>query len=127
MSMNASPSAKRLAGRIEVKNSGEPTVNAVYEERNPTSVPEGFSRTCKSMRWQPDEMWERLSDGRKPWFEASNESYIYWNRGDGKWWIDGPSGAGLYIVSSPESSPPSEGWVALSGARQPVPVLEVLA
>lgn len=122
---NAFPS-RCLDVRVEVKNSGESSVNTVYDARDPDIVPEGFARTCRAMNWPIDEMWKRLSDGKKTWFEGPNGSYIYWNKGDGKWWIDGPSGAGLYIVSSRESTPPSRGWVALSGANQPVPVVEVV-
>ena len=31
------------------------------------------------------------------WYEHDNEAYIYWNRSDGRWWIDVPSGAGAYV------------------------------
>eukprot|EP00957_Ditylum_brightwellii_P017557 1322699-Ditylum_brightwellii.AAC.1 len=51
-------------------------------------------------------MWKRLSDGERPWFESENKSYIYWNRGDGKWWMDGPSGSCVYIVKSNDRLPP---------------------
>ena len=33
------------------------------------------------------------------WFESENGSYIYRNTGDGRWWIDGPSGAGTLCLT----------------------------
>jgi len=76
-------------------------------------------------------MWKRLSNGKTTWWEMENESYIYYNRGDGKWWIDSPDGSGLYIVEvgdgiSEASLPPKEGWERLSGAKDPTPVVVVV-
>ncbi len=77
-------------------------------------------------------MWKNLSDQKTAWFEQSdNESYIYWNRGDGKWWMDGPSGAGIYVVPDPNlvvgnGLPPTSGWVPLSSDFNPVPEVKVL-
>ena len=68
----------------------------------------------------------RLSDGKRPWFESDNESYVYWNRADGKWWIDEPSGAGKYIVFSDGELPPARGWAALPGAEMPLPTVEIV-
>eukprot|EP00954_Amorphochlora_amoebiformis_P023509 1360482-Amorphochlora_amoeboformis.AAC.2 len=102
------------------------------------------------MFWEPKEMWEELSDQKRLWFEAGqcryiassvkinvfnkileNGSYIYWNKSDGRWWIDGPSGAGVYIVADKVAHlgrgefPPSDGWKALQGSRKPLPTVEV--
>ena len=55
----------------------------------PVSCSEQFLLTpsrCRSRRW------ERLSDLKRPWFEASNGAYIYWNAQDRHWWVDEPSG-----------------------------------
>lgn len=71
-------------------------------------------------------MWRRLSDQVTPWWEAENESYIYYNRGDGQWWIDGPDGRGLYIVEGGERTPPQKGWVRLTGAKEPCPEVNIV-
>jgi hypothetical protein len=77
-------------------------------------------------------MWQQLSNQVTPWWELENESYIYFNKGDGKWWIDGPDGSGLYILRAPEGTPavgattlpPREGWQLLHTAESPAPVVE---
>lgn len=90
-------------------------VNGEYSARSPDVIPAGFAATCAQMRWEPGQMWKQLSDGRRLWFEAENGSYIYWNRSDGCWWIDAPSGAGVYIQRSADELPPTGGkWEALS-------------
>merc|ERR1711948_109424 len=99
--------------KVTVADSGVPSVNQVYTERDPAIIPVGFSLTCAEMKWDPEVMWKKLSDGQSPWYEAANGSYIYWNQGDGQWWIDAPDGAGVYIVKAPNTMPPSQGWVAL--------------
>ena len=60
-----------------------------------------------------------------PSTQAPNEAYMYWNRGDGKWWIDVPDGAGAYIALSDALDPPVSGWTALPGKKGPVPVVQV--
>ena len=73
-------------------------------------------------------MWRKLSDGRRPWFESDNGSYIYWNRSDGCWWIDGPTGAGVYIQKRDSEVPPVDGeWKPLNTeASLALPVLRLL-
>ena len=51
---------------------------------------------------------------------------IYWNLGNKKRWIDGPSGAGLYTNDADTDLPPCTGWIALSGANEPLPNVELL-
>ena len=48
-------------------------------------IPDGFTATCVKMSWDAAGMWKRLSDGKRPWFERDNGSYIYWNQSDGCW------------------------------------------
>lgn len=72
-------------------------------------------------------MWERLNRGA-PWWEADNGSYIYLNRGDGRWWLDsGETGLGLYVAPSREGdegvAPPQQGWQALGDGKLPLPTL----
>ena len=45
-----------------------------------------------------------------------------------QWWIDGPSGAGLYVLQDASGNPvpPKSGWVALNGVQPPVPEVHVI-
>ena len=133
MAQSFSMSCKSTATtQISVKSAGFHPVNGIYHAQSATSIPAGFDRTCRNMNWDTEQMWKNLSDQKTAWFEQSdNESYIYWNRGDGKWWMDGPSGAGVYIVPDPNlvvgnGLPPTSGWVALSSDFNPVPEVKVL-
>jgi len=112
-------------GRVKVHGAGVEDVNAVYRERDPKVIPIGFSLTCAEMQWDPEEMWLRLSNQKTPWYEADNGSYIYWNQGDGKWWIDAPDGKGVYIVQAPGTVPPNGGWQPLPQITGAVPSVEV--
>ena len=111
---------------ILVTGGGETAVNGVFAPRDPSTIPAGFDRTCQEMGWPTDVMWKKLSDGKRTWFESENESYIYWNQADGKWWIDEPSGAGKYIVLNNDRLPPPAGWTALPGAKMPLPTVEII-
>ena len=110
-----------------VSNAGESAVNGVYAPRSSASVPQGFADTCKANSWEPDATWRKLSDAGRTWFESANGSYFYWNRGDGHWWLDGPSGAGLYIARDDGPRPPESGWTGVTGrVRAPMPVVRNL-
>jgi hypothetical protein len=44
-----------------------------------------IDRTCDEMGWDSQKMWKQLSNEVSPWWKHSdNESYIYYNRGDGQ-------------------------------------------
>ena len=118
--------SNNIPNKIRISGGGFHHCNGVYERRSPTIIPAGFDRTCRQMNWDTEQMWKQLSDQSRPWYEAENESYIYWNRGDGKFWIDGPSGAGVYIVKNDGLTPPSEGWVSLSNDYEPAPTVSSL-
>ena len=107
-----------------VTNAGVDAVNGIFYPRNPTAIPAGFAKTCDEMGWASDKMWLRLSDQLRPWWESDNGSYLYWNQADGKWWLDGPSGAGVYIVLDSSQTPPADGWQPLPGALLPLPQVE---
>ena len=48
------------------------------------------------------------------WFShVENDSYIYYNKVDGKWLIDGQNGNGVWIVEGPSHAPPAHGWMHL--------------
>lgn len=110
---------------VSVHSSGEDGVNQRYEERDPAAIPEGFAKVCRDRSWDSQQMWRQLSDQQTPWFEAANGAYIYWNRGDGQWWIDAPNGLGVYVTKAPNTLPPSQGWSSIGG-QWPCPTLEVL-
>lgn len=113
-----------MPSRLEVLGAGSTAVNGFYNSQEPHIIPPGFTHTCNNMGWNDKNMWNRLTDKKTFWFEHENGSYIYKNIGDGKWWIDGPDGLGLYIIKSRTSLPPKSGYTALTGARRPVPTIQ---
>ena len=52
----------------------------------------------------------------------SAQAYMYWNKSNGVWWMDEPSGNGVYIAKAPSWAPPQTGWKAL-GPFGPLPSL----
>lgn len=80
-------------------------------------VPTGFAKVCQEQGWDTDSMWKKLNGGEGlRWFKhTENESYIYYNKGDGMWWIDGPDGNGVWKARGPKHAPPSVGWKMLKG------------
>jgi hypothetical protein len=111
--------------KLQVKSSGASNVNQAYTERNAQVIPIGFSLTCAENAWDSERMWMQLSDQKTPWYEAANGAYIYWNQGDGQWWIDAPDGKGVYVVKSRRDVLPSSGWQPLPGAPRPAPTVEI--
>ena len=58
--------------------------------------------------------WRELNGGAT-WYEAEGGAYVYHNRADGCWWIDAPSGAGIFKVKAPPHAPPQPaGWRSAS-------------
>ena len=101
-------------------------VNGAFFSRDASIVPSGFAQTCIAMKWPVDETWGRLSSPDMRWYEAENDSYIYFNLFDSHWWLDGPDGAGAYVVPGDlqiPSGPPLTGWKALSNIPKPNPTL----
>ena len=68
----------------------------------------------------------RLADQALPWYEMENGAYVYKNVADGQWWIDEPSGGGVYVVPSTAPLPPTDGWRALPQGLSPLPKIEIL-
>lgn len=103
--------------KINIMGSGFAAVEGDYLPKDASMhIPEGFARVCNEQGWEVQSTWQRLS-GSEKWFahaDDSNDSYIYWNRSDGKWWIDGPDGMGVYICSGPKHAPPAHGWQLIS-------------
>ena len=121
----ASSSATGAGGaRVEGRDAGEPDVNGEYKPRNAAEIPRGFAATCAASNWAPVATWHELSEAGRTWFESANGSYFYWNRGDGRWWLDGPSGAGLYAALDRGKVPPQTGWTGVTrSVRSPMPVV----
>ena len=99
---------------LVVKGAGSAVVNGLYLARPPAQIPVGFARwhlrnnvslqfmlnssiddvwkllmlprrTCDEMVWDSPKMWKQLSNQVSPWWKHSdNESYIYYNKGDGQ-------------------------------------------
>ena len=109
---------------VVVENAGSSGVNGLYEERDPSEIPEGFAFACKNMNWDSVVMWDQLTNKKSPWFEKEDGSYIYFNRGDGKWWIDNSEGGGVYIAQAETGTPrfpEQKGYKLLPGAMKPAP------
>eukprot|EP00518_Triparma_eleuthera_P014495 CAMPEP_0182472072 /NCGR_PEP_ID=MMETSP1319-20130603/21487_1 /TAXON_ID=172717 /ORGANISM="Bolidomonas pacifica, Strain RCC208" /LENGTH=127 /DNA_ID=CAMNT_0024672701 /DNA_START=116 /DNA_END=496 /DNA_ORIENTATION=- len=127
MISTALTSAASSAPALYVNSAGLAAVNGAFFLREPSIVPVGFARTCIEMKWDVDETWRRLSYPDKRWYEAENDSYIYFNRLDSNWWLDGPDGAGAYIVPGDlHSPPPLSGWASLRGVPKPDPILTLV-
>lgn len=117
---------ENLVSSIRIVNSGGPRSDRsafdVLEGRylhvdGTTHVPDGFDLVCKQQGWDTQDMWRRLNGGEQlRWFKhESNDSYIYWNKSDGKWWIDGPDGGGVWKATGPSHAPPATGWELITG------------
>ena len=88
-----------------VNGAGFDPVNGIYHSQPHTSVPSKFDAVCRQQGWDTGEMWKKLN-GRRDWYKhEDNESYIYYNCSDNKWWIDGPDGLGVYITSPTPPAP----------------------
>eukprot|EP00756_Hemistasia_phaeocysticola_P028553 Hpha_TRINITY_DN16179_c3_g9::TRINITY_DN16179_c3_g9_i1::g.7977::m.7977 len=102
--------------KIVVDNSPVPGLNGVYTARGiGDAVPAAFARVCVDNGWKVDAMWRKLAGSGggsgERWFQHSgHEGYIYYNHGDGQWWIDGPDGLGEYVAPAPAHAPPARGW-----------------
>jgi len=91
-------------------------INGKYVSQLSEAVPSSFKIICAQQGWEPLTMWERLN-GNNNWYKhEENESYIYLNKSDGKWWIDGPSGLGVFTTQMYQSTGnaqfavPNRGW-----------------
>ena len=113
-SSSSSSGSKSNVIQLTVTDSIQSDVNGNYYPQSPSNIPKGFTKVCIAMDWDTQSMWTKLN-GIDPnaniWFAHSeNDSYIYYNKGDGKWWIDGPDGKGVWIIDGPSHAPPAHGW-----------------
>lgn len=114
-----------MPNTVRVVAAGVSSIIGSYAQRDAAKIPAGFAKVCEDMRWPVQGTWQKLCDQRLPWFEAENGSYMYRNVADGQWWIDEPSGGGVYVALSTEPLPPKTGWKALSDGKSPLPTIEV--
>jgi hypothetical protein len=104
---------------IKVFNSGVASANGLFLPQPPSTIPQGFAKVCVKSRWDTNQMWEQLTDLRTTWYLKDDDAYIYFNRGDGKWWLDAPEGHGLYVTQAKVEDgkvadvPPAGGWQSL--------------
>ena len=92
-----------------MSNAGLQSVNGHYLKSGHKVIPTSFAKVCNEQGWDSSKMWSKLN-GVNDWFQhKENDSYIYFNKSDQHWWIDGPDGLGVYIISGVSENPPSEG------------------
>ena len=121
---SSSPSAARDVPAVQLSAASARFVNGTYEPRDPRSIPTGFARACgRAGGFAPRPAWDGSTNGVTPWFEGRDGCYLWFNRDEGRWYVDDPHGGGVYLAS-PEGSlllPPTAGWVSLTGRRVGAP------
>ena len=112
-----------MALKVVVSKAGTACANGIYMQQSPSLIPTGFAKVCRKSRWNTEDMWAQLTNGRTPWYLKEDDGYIYYNVGDNKWWIDAPEGHGLYtsVALNDDPFPPSGGYEGLGGADLPLP------
>jgi hypothetical protein len=116
--------------KIRMSGAGVSCANGLYHRQDPSAIPVAFAKVCKKQLWDTEATWKQLTDMETPWYLKEDDGYIYYNRGDGKWWLDdGEKGLGLYIVpvGGNIQVPPTTGWDVLSNEYQPIPSIEIEA
>ena len=95
--------------QLRVEGAGNGWLNGLYLPKPAAEVPAGFRRTCEAQGWDTAELWDQLANpaAGKPWWEKADDSYIYFNFGDNLWWVDEPSGAGVYVAPGGGGAPTS--------------------
>ena len=115
---------------IRVRGAGVASVNGVYQAKPYSQVPAGFAKTCDKMGWPSEATWIKLAVPSLEWYEAENGSYIYLHK-EGQWWIDDPTGAGIYIANNMDPNkplplnPPSD-WKPLGPGTLPLPSVDMV-
>ena len=120
LSQHGKQRAKSQLQAISVFSDVHPEISGRYTQRDGgAEIPSGFAEVCKQNDWPVEGTWQRLNGGEQgSWFaHEENSSYIYFNKMDQMWWIDGPDGLGVYKGAAPSWAPPggSIRWEALDG------------
>mmetsp|Transcript_5056 Transcript_5056/g.10661 ORF Transcript_5056/g.10661 Transcript_5056/m.10661 type:complete len:393 (+) Transcript_5056:131-1309(+) len=93
---------------VRIQSAGYTPIVGLYTRRGADSLPKSFVAVCNQNGWDGETTWKRLNGGGNWFGHETNDSYIYYNRTDGHWWIDGPDGLGIWIAPSRTSvSPPA--------------------
>lgn len=117
--------------KIRISGAGVSCANGLYQRQDPSTIPAAFTKVCKKQFWNTEDTWRQLTDMQTPWYLKEDDGYIYYNRGDGKWWLDdGMKGLGLYIAPAKLDEgntqvPPTTGWDVLSNDYQPIPSIAI--
>lgn len=95
---------------VQVMNLGTSSLTGKYERLPAYIIPNGFRKVCEQQCWETPKMWKQLNGNDNPWYKVrtrtypacdrlttlvcllqhtENDSYIYFNQGDRKWWMDG--------------------------------------
>lgn len=93
-----------------VSNAGLQSVNGNHHQTRHEVTPTGSAKVCNEQGWNSSKMWSKLN-GLNAWYQhKENDSYIHLDKSDQNWWIDGPDGPGVHIISGTSDNPPKEGW-----------------
>ena len=116
---------------IVVQNAGSQSVNGKYFYKSADVIPQGFDLVCKQNSWNTVELWNKLN-GNPYYFEKDDGAYMYYNKGDRRWWIDEKGGLGVYIADTygsvdAKKFPPKSGYKTLPDAKLPLPDVEIIA
>ena len=118
-----------LASMIKIAGAGVAAANGTFWAKSPSIIPVGFSKVCKENAWNAEKTWSTLTDLETQWYLNDNGAYVYYNKGDGKWWIDAPEGHGLYIAKADgkhKGIPPANGWQLLDHSYGPIPAVRMV-
>ena len=118
----------------QVYSDTRPEVAGTYTARGGDDVPAGFARVCSQHGWDEARTWGELNGGEGGrWYKhEQHDGYIYHNKSDGEWWIDGPDGCvrGPFECSQWRALDDRGGtdWGGLSSNRRtPTPTAGLLA
>jgi len=127
---SASPSSVYDVPALQLSAAAARIANGVYLPRDPEDIPPGFARMCgRAGGFAPRPAWDSITNGVTPWFEQQGRGggtgccHVWYNADEGRWYVDDPRGAGMYLAD-PEGSlllPPTAGWVSLTGRRAGAP------
>mmetsp|Transcript_54108 Transcript_54108/g.131316 ORF Transcript_54108/g.131316 Transcript_54108/m.131316 type:complete len:184 (+) Transcript_54108:125-676(+) len=96
----SAPAMKKVVAAIRISNAGVQILNGVYKPRPYNVIPQAFADVCHQMKWDPRLTWIQVAAPSCQWFlHSDNGSYIYLHN-DGRFWMDDPNGAGIYVCDA---------------------------
>lgn len=123
------PLTSWLSPQPQVFSDTRPEVAGTYMARGADDVPAGFARVCSQHGWDDRRTWGELNGGEGGrWFQhEQHDGYIYHNKSDGEWWIDGPDGCVPLEQRVASAMTAEDGGVADHQMRHPTPTAGLLA